>query len=296
MDLTIVSTGLLLGMLAIYGLVRRVPANLAYIRTGLGKDNLLLANRWYLALPILYRTKVAYLHNFTIPVIATGESALITTDPLKLDIKLALVCRISASEMAIKQAIEGFRGEPELAKVFIQQRCLNLMQTLASQSVLANVLKNPIRFESQLFERLVPELALLGIEPLLVSICSISQTNLAYYNPNSSLLDAQALLVFKQQRLEHEYQLHQSMSQTALAVKHLELEATQKLATWQTQTNLAVLEQKRYELELSSKIEHELAEMAAAQQLALGMMQQDLIELQQHKHLGTQSSQLVAAV
>lgn len=293
MDLTIVGIGLLLGVLAICGLVRRVPANLAYIRTGLGKDTLLLANSWYLALPILYRTKVAHLNNFTIPVIATGESALITTDPLKLDIKLVLVCRISASEMAIKQAIEGFRGEPELAKTFIQQRCLNLMQTLASQSVLASVLKNPVRFESQLFECLVPELALLGIEPLLVSICSISQTNLAYYNPNSSLLDAQALLVFKQQRLEHEYQLHQSMSQTALAVKHLELEATQKLATWQTQTNLAVLEQKRYELELSSKIEHELAEMAAAQQLALGMMQQDLVEFQQHKHL--QSSQLVAA-
>jgi len=46
---------------------------------------------------------------------------------------------------------------------------------------------------------------------------------------------------------------------------------------------------------LSSKIEHELAEMAAAQQLALGMMQQDLVEFQQHKHLSTQSSQLVAA-
>lgn len=295
MDLTIFGIVLLLGILALYSLVRRVPANLAYIRTGLGKDTLLLANRWYLALPILYRKKVVHLHNFTVPVIATRESALITTDPLKLDIKLALVCRISASEMAIKQASEGFSGEPELAKAFIQQRCLNLMQMLASQSALATVLKNPVRFESQLFERLVPELALLGIEPLLVSICSISPTNLAYYNPSSSLLDAQALLVFKQQRLEHEYQLHQSMSQTALAVKHLELEATQKLATWQTQTNLAVLEQKRYELELSSKIEHELAEMAVAQQLALEMMQQDLVEFQQHPHLSTQSSQLVPA-
>lgn len=262
----------LLVMLAIW----RVPADEAYIRTGLRKMAIFLPNDWLFVLPIASEVHALKLKSLSIVVEACGQHSLLTKDPLRVDIKLGLLCGIKRTPVHIVRLLTILNGRDDLVVSLVRERCQEMMQVVAGQSSLESLLLNPLEFENQVRCLLVVELDNLGLDIFLVSVSAIEQTHQGFYRPQDCLLDGKAISLLASQRLEWEYELHQRMSETALAVRHLEIESAVKVAEWEMKSSIALLEQRRHTLAISTQLQQEMAEIEASQALALDVLHQDL--------------------
>lgn len=237
-------------------LIRHVPADLAYVRTGQGGAKVIM-DGFGMYIPMLHELTPVSLQTFKIPVKRTGPSALITKDFLRADVEAVFYVKVPKEADRIKQAaatLGEFTGAQDLAKVteLVEEKFVAALRTVAATMELNDLNSKRDEFQQAVEGIVAKDLEENGLKLETVSIASLDQADPSTMQPDKNTFDAQGL-----KRITD---VIQSMRKER---NRIERETEQEVKTQDVTTAKYVAEQEVQESEAIAKANAEKANAAA---------------------------------
>ena len=175
-------------------------ARRAFTRTGFGGAKAILGGGAFV-IPLLHKIQWVDLGETKLTVKRSEREAVITKNLLRADMEAEFFTRVKADKESVKQAATalGKRAEnSEALRDFLEPKLLGALQAVASQMTLEEIHENRTQFSQKIKDLLKEDLQLKGLEITTVSLCSLNQTSIEFYNPNN-IFDSEGLLAISQQ-------------------------------------------------------------------------------------------------
>ena len=172
----------------------------AFVRTGMGGAKPVIGGG-ALVIPLLHKIQWVDLSEVKLVVRRAERESIISKDHLRVDLTAEFYVRVRAEKDSVRQAAVGLGRRADNAEVlrdFLEPNLLDTIQTVASEMTLDDMHDQRGRFARQVKELLLADMELKGLELINVSLTSIDQTDLQYYDPDN-IFDSEGLLTIKDQ-------------------------------------------------------------------------------------------------
>jgi uncharacterized membrane protein YqiK len=172
----------------------KVPANMAFIRTGLGGWKA-VTDAGAFVLPIVHNIQWLSLETFKIEVVRSNRDAFILKDRYRVDIGAEFYVKILSDSDMVEAASRSLGDKSFSAdgiKALVEEKLISAMRSAAAQMELVELHENRSDFARRVKELVTEPLAQngLGIED--VALFSLDQTDKSQLDPNN-IFDAQGL-------------------------------------------------------------------------------------------------------
>lgn len=168
---TLVYAGMVLVSLIVFGLVitrlyKRATKEIAFIRTGLGGEKVVM-NGGALVLPVLHETMPVNMNTVRLAVERNNVDALITLDRLRIDVKAEFYVRVAPDAQSLAMAAQtlGLRTmQPELLKDLVEGKFVDALRSVAAGMTMNQLHEQRADFVQKVQQASSSDLAMNGLE------------------------------------------------------------------------------------------------------------------------------------
>ena len=244
-------------------LYNRATKERAFVRTGFGGQKVIM-NGGALILPVLHETILVNMNTLRLEVERANADALITKDRMRVDITAAFYVRVAPNEDAIAIAAQtlGLKTlHPEELRELVEGKFVDSLRTVAAEMSLQDLQDQRIRFVQKVQASVADDLHKNGLELETVSLTSLDQTKIEFFNPQNAF-DAEGLTRLTEQIQERRQQRNEIEQTTEVNVRTKNLEAERLKLEIIKQEELAKLMQQQ---EIATRRAAQMAEIAVQQ-------------------------------
>ncbi len=222
-----------IGVLAILTrLYVKTPANMAFIRTGLGGKKVVI-DQGAVVLPWVQSIQWISLETFKLEIYKAQKEAFITKDRFRVDIGAEFYVKVEPTPEAIERAVRSL-GEKSFSaegiQTLVEEKLVSALRSTAAKMELTEMHENRRGFALAVMESLRDALIPNGLMLEDVSIFHLDQTDRAYLDPGN-IFDAEGLRQIAVQVSERSRQRNEIERNTEVAIKRKDVEAVKlKLA------------------------------------------------------------------
>jgi len=210
----------------------KTPANMAFIRTGLGGKKVVI-DQGAVVLPWVQSIQWISLETFKLEVYKAQKEAFITKDRFRVDIGAEFYVKVEPTPEAIERAVRSL-GEKSFSaegiQTLVEEKLVSALRSTAAKMELTEMHENRRGFALAVMENLRDALIPNGLMLEDVSIFHLDQTDRAYLDPGN-IFDAEGLRQIAVQVSERSRQRNEIERNTEVAIKRKDVEAVKlKLA------------------------------------------------------------------
>jgi uncharacterized membrane protein YqiK len=248
---TLIYAGMVLAALIVFGLVitrlyKRATKEIAFIRTGLGGEKVVM-NGGALVLPVLHETMPVNMNTVRLAVERNNVDALITLDRLRIDVKAEFYVRVAPDAQSLAMAAQtlGLRTmQPELLKDLVEGKFVDALRSVAAGMTMNELHEQRADFVQKVQQASSSDLAMNGLELESVSLTGLDQTSIEHFNANNAF-DAEGLTKLTEQ-IELRKKARNDIEQdTRVQIETKNLEADKRSFEISRDNEFARLEQER---------------------------------------------------
>ncbi len=249
-DIAVIGGGgflaLVMILFAITRLYRRASKEVAFVRTGVGGEKVVM-NGGALVLPVFHETMPVNMNTVVLPVVRRDNEALITLDRLRIDVKAEFYVRVRPDAGSIAMAAQtlGQRTmHPEALKDLVEGKFVDALRSVAAGMSMNELHEQRAEFVQKVQQVSSNDLAMNGLELESVSLTGLDQTSIEHFNANNAF-DAEGLTKLTEQ-IEARKKLRNDIEQdTRVQIETKNLEADQRSYQIGRDKEYARLEQER---------------------------------------------------
>lgn len=234
MDLNLyiyLSAGIVILVLMAAGLFsafyKRAQKDTSYVRTGFGGERVVV-NGGAFVLPVLHEMLPINMQTMRIEISREKSHALVTKDPLRVDVTAEFFLRVAANADAISTAAQALGrrtlDQGQIKEVF-EAPCVAALRSVASKMELEELHQKRTDFEHNVEEAVNVEFRKNGLELVSVSLTRLDQTGKEYFDP-SNTFDAKGLTILEEITSENEKQRNTIMREKEVEIRQKDLETT----------------------------------------------------------------------
>ena len=248
---TLIYAGMVLVALIVFGLVitrlyKRATKEIAFIRTGLGGEKVVM-NGGALVLPVLHETMPVNMNTVRLAVERNNVDALITLDRLRIDVKAEFYVRVRPDAQSLAMAAQtlGLRTmQPEMLKDLVEGKFVDALRSVAAGMTMNELHEQRADFVQKVQQASSSDLAMNGLELESVSLTGLDQTSIEHFNANNAF-DAEGLTKLTEQ-IELRKKARNDIEQdTRVQIETKNLEADKRSFEISRDNEFARLEQER---------------------------------------------------
>lgn len=254
-----------------------VPAGMAYIRSGMGRQQVFLHGT-ALIIPGLHHLAQFQLQTYSVELKAEQAGSLRTQNLLRIDLDLVVSIRLKLNPQTLLVAARVF-GSEGVQISYVQNWLDTDFRTIAEAAVASRTLEELHQqravFTREVGEALRVSLEKYGLELVSISLMKLQQTDAGYYD-QGNYLDVKGLALLDKTRLDYDKQNRTQQREAVLSAKRQDFDAAIQHMDWERKEFVARLEHIRFKAEADAKAEQQLEEIQIAKELALEMVQRDV--------------------
>jgi uncharacterized membrane protein YqiK len=248
---TLIYAGMVLVALVVFGLVitrlyKRATKEVAFVRTGLGGEKVVM-NGGALVLPVLHETMPVNMNTVRLAVERNNTDALITLDRLRIDVKAEFYVRVRPDAQSLAMAAQtlGLRTmQPEMLKDLVEGKFVDALRSVAAGMSMNELHEQRADFVQKVQQASSSDLAMNGLELESVSLTGLDQTSIEHFNANNAF-DAEGLTKLTEQ-IELRKKARNDIEQdTRVQIETKNLEADKRSFEISRDNEFARLEQER---------------------------------------------------
>lgn len=287
-SLIFIATAFFLTAFLLSKIYKRGNKKMAYIRSGYGKE-LILLDKSAISLPFLHHIIPVNLTTQCLNISTKEAAALLTQDLLKLDLTIDFYVRVPADEQRISHAGQtlGKITTNKLAlKKFLQGKFVNALREISAMMPMTEILENQRSFSEKVHQRLEEEIDKNGLSLESIAIQNITPTSIEYYLQDNQIdargktYLAEEIAVERKKQAAIELKTTQEIKAKELESEKLLLEIEQK------KQNMRLEQNKQIEL-CQTAIESDVAKDAISQRkehIRVELEEQHAIELEKQNY------------
>lgn len=227
-------------------LYRRATKEIAFVRTGLGGESVVM-NGGALVLPIFHETMPVNMNTVRLAVERKNADALITSDRMRIDVKAEFYVRVRPDRDSIGIAAQtlGQRTmHPEQLKELVEGKFVDALRSVAAGMTMNQLHEQRSDFVQKVQQVSSADLAMNGLELESVSLTGLDQTSIEHFNANNAF-DAEGLTKLTEQ-IELRRKTRNAIEQeTRVEIETKNLEAERKSLEVAREGEFARLHQER---------------------------------------------------
>jgi len=258
----VVLTLIILGLI-IARLYRRASKEIAFVRTGLGGEKVVM-NGGALLLPVFHEAMPVNMNTVRLAVERKNADALITLDRLRIDVKAEFYVRVRPDRDAIAMAAQtlGMRTmHSEALKELVEGKFVDALRSVAAGMTMNQLHEQRSDFVQKVQQVSSADLAMNGLELESVSLTGLDQTSIEHFNANNAF-DAEGLTKLTEQ-IELRKKARNDIEQdTRVQIETKNLEAQRASFLISRDNEFARLEQER---EIEMRRAEQMSEIARQQ-------------------------------
>ena len=224
----------------------KVPANMAFIRTGLGGWKA-VTDAGAFVLPIVHNIQWLSLETFKIEVIRSNRDAFILKDRYRVDVGAEFYVKILAESEMIEAASRSLGDKSFSAdgiKALIEEKLVSAMRSAAAQMELVELHENRRGFAVKVKDLVSEPLAQNGLGVEDVALFTLDQTDKSQLDPNN-IFDAEGLRQITAQTNARMQERNEIERNTEVAIKRKDVEAVRLKLDLEREQSFAEAEQLR---------------------------------------------------
>ena len=254
---------------------RRAQKGIAFIRTGIGGEKVIINNGAFV-FPVLHDITPVNLQTLRIEIVRENDQALITKDPLRVDVTAEFFLRVGQDPKAIATAARALGNRTmnhDGVKELVEAQCVAALRSVAAVLILAELHQKRADFERNVEETLDSEFAKNGLELVTVSLTRLDQTDKSYFDP-SNAFDAQGLTLLEKIKSDNDNRRNTISRETELAIKQKDLETRIQKEKLDYEETLMQNERKRQKAENEAETQRHIEEVNIEKELRIESVQQ----------------------
>lgn len=244
----------------LYWLYRRASKEVAFVRTGLGGEKVVL-NGGALVLPIVHNITRVGMSTHRLEARVRGERSLITKNRMRVEVAAEFYLRVRPDRESVSVAAQalGHRTlDPELLKDLVTGRFIDALAEVAAQMTMDEMQEKRGAYMKAVRQIVEASLANTGLELEAVSLTGLDQTGIEMFNP-SNAFDAEGLTQLTEQIEKRKKTRNDIEQDTEIQIRDKNLEAERKRLEINREMEYARLAQER---EVSERKAREKAQIA----------------------------------
>ena len=227
-------------------LYRRASKEVAFVRTGVGGEKVVM-NGGALVLPVFHETMPVNMNTVVLAVVRRDAEALITLDRLRIDVKAEFYVRVRPDAGAIAMAAQtlGLRTmHPDQLKDLVEGKFVDALRSVAAGMSMNELHEKRADFVQKVQQVSSADLAMNGLELESVSLSGLDQTSIEHFNANNAF-DAEGLTKLTEQIQLRKKARNDIEMDTRVQIETKNLEADQRSFQISRDNEFARLEQER---------------------------------------------------
>lgn len=208
---------------------QRASKECSFVRTGVGGQKVVI-NGGALVLPVLHETISINMNTLKLGVQKKSEEALITKDKMRIDVSADFYLRVKPEADAIANAAQTLGKKtmnPNELKNLLEGKFVDALRSVAAEMNMDELYEKRADFVQRVQSAVAEDLLKNGMELETVSLTSLDQTEMKYFNPENAF-DAEGLtklteIVQSRKKLRNDIQ-----QETDIQIKSKNLEAEQR--------------------------------------------------------------------
>lgn len=268
---------LLLGFALFSAFYKRAQKDTAYVRTGFGGEKIIMGGGAFV-LPVLHEVLPINMQTLRIEITREMEQALVTQDPLRVDVTAEFFLRVAPDEHAISTAARALGRrtlDQEQVKLVFEAPCVAALRSVAAGMELDELHQKRADFEHNVEEAVNAEFRKNGLELVSVSLTRLDQTDRGYFDANNSF-DSRGLTILEQVVSDNEKRRNNIAQETAVAIKQKNLEATIQKEELEYKETLAQNQRKLQKAENDAETLRRIEEINIEKELKIERAQQSM--------------------
>lgn len=254
----------LLGIGLIFArLYRRATKQLAFVRTGLGGQKVIM-DGGAIILPVFHELIHVNMNTLKLDVYRRERESLITKDRMRVDVNVGFFVRVKQTEEAVSTAAQTLGARtlsPDELRTLVEDKFVDSLRATAATMTIQELQDKRRDFVQAVQNAVAEDLEKNGLELESVSLTSLDQTDKQFFNPNNAF-DAEGLTRLTEQTEARRKQRNDVEQDTEMQVRAKNLDANRQKLAIEKDQEFAQLSQQRE------------IETARAEQMALIATQQ----------------------
>ena len=235
-----------IGIYCMNWLYRRSSKEVAFVRTGLGGQRVVV-NGGAFVLPIVHEVMPVNMNTLRLEVKRGRESALITKDRMRVDVVAEFYVRVQSLPEAIANAAQtlGQRTmQPEALRELLEGKFVDVLRSVAAEITMEQMHEKRGDYVRRVKQSVAEDLLKNGLELESVSLTGFDQTNMDFFNP-SNAFDAEGLTRLTEE-IERRKKIRNDIEQdTLIQIRNKNLEAEKLSLSIDQEGEAARLEHER---------------------------------------------------
>ena len=182
------------GIWFIRSFYRRSSKDIAFVRTGLGGQKVIIDGAAFV-FPIFHDVTEVHLNTLRLSVVSDKEKALISKDRMRVDVAVDFYIRVRKEADSVTVAAQTLgrkTGRPDELREMMQGKFLDALRATAAGMTLEMLHEQRSQFVQSVGQAVAESLAKNGFELETASLIDLDQTDMEYFNP-SNAFDAEGL-------------------------------------------------------------------------------------------------------
>lgn len=266
-DIGIVAGVLLVGLvvigLVIARLYRRSSKEMAFVRTGMGGQKVIM-DGGALVLPVFHEIMQVNMNTLKLEVARAGKDSLFTRDRMRVDVVAGFFVRVIPSVEGIANAAQTLGQRtmaPASLRELVEDKFVDALRAAAVSMSMQELLDKRQEFIQAVQHAVAEDLLKNGLELESVSLTRIDQTSMQFFDPNNAF-DAEGLTKLTEATQLRAKQRNEIEQTTAVAIAQMNFEAANQRLDIDKQQTFATLSQQQ---EVATREAQQKAEIAAIQ-------------------------------
>lgn len=262
-----------------YFFFRRSTKETAFVRTGLGGQKVVI-NGGAFVIPLFHDVTPVFMRTHRLVVQCVRDRAVITKDRMRVDVSAEFYVRVVPTRDGVSAAAQtlGRRSmETEALRELVEGRFVDILRSVAAEMTMEQLHEQRSEYAKRVREAVVEPLAKSGLEAEAVSLTSLDQTNMEFFNP-SNAFDAEGLTRLTEQIEQRKKRRNDIEQDTLIAIRKKNLETERLALEIDRDAQYARLEQQRDVGVQEAAQRAELARQRAARELEAEQAQISLRE------------------
>jgi len=259
----IVLIGIFIIGLVIARLYRRSSKELAFVRTGLGGQKVIM-DGGTLVLPIFHEIMPVNMNTLKLEVARAGKDSLFTRDRMRVDVVAGFFVRVIPSVEGIANAAQTLGQRtmaPDSLRELVEDKFVDALRAGSVSMTMQELLDKRQDFIQAVQHAVAEDLLKNGLELESVSLTRIDQTPMQFFDPNNAF-DAEGLTKLTEATQLRAKQRNEIEQTTAVAIAQKNFEAANQRLEIDRQQTFATLAQQQ---EVRTREAQQKAEVAAIQ-------------------------------
>ena len=242
----LIALGIAIAVYLMHWLYRRSSKEIAFVRTGLGGEKVVLSGGAFV-LPIIHNVTTVGMSTLHIPVKSMGEKSLITSDRMRVELIAEFYVKVMSDESSVALAAQSLGKrtmDADSLKGLVQGRFIDALGIVAAKMTMDEMQKQRGVYVKEVKILAEDALTQTGLILETVSLTGLDQADKEIFNP-SNAFDAEGLTQLTE-LIEDRKKVRNDIEQdTAVMIRDKNLEAEKLSLTIEQESHFARLAQER---------------------------------------------------